>query len=231
MHIGICDDEIYVLELLEKMVREYCSRNALPAHIHVFASGAELLALAEDLDLLFLDIQMPGIDGIAAGKLLRKRNQHCKIVMATCREDRMKEAFYLEAYRFLSKPFDPLEFEEAMRDFEKTMIGYRKITLWEMRMPVQVRHRDIIYIQTFDSYTEFFVGNRLMRSEKSLNALEEELDVKLFFRVNKKYMINFLYLDWYENGKLMIHGKEMTVSRRRKKEFEKHYRDFDLYYR
>lgn len=231
MHIGICDDEIFVLELMRQLVKDYCDRHMLEAEIHLFASGAELLALAENLDLLFLDIEMPELDGIEAGKLLRRKNQHCKIVMATCREDRMKEAFYLEAYRFLTKPFDPSEFEEAMDDFVRTMAGFRKMTLWEMRMPVEIRQRDIIYIQTFDSYTEFIVGNRLMRSEKSLNALEEELDSKLFFRVNKKYIINFLYMEHYEKGKLLIHGKEMTVSRRKKKDFEKCYRDFDLYYR
>ena len=173
MHIGICDDEIYILNLMKKMVEDYCRKHTLEAEIHLFGSGAELMTLAEDLDLLFLDIEMPETDGIAAGKLLRKRNQHCKIVMATCREDRMKEAFYLEAYRFLSKPFDQAEFEEAMNDFENSLIGYRKIKLWEMRLPVEIRQKDIIYIQTFDSYTEFIVGNRLMRSEKSLNALEE----------------------------------------------------------
>ena len=66
-----------------------------------------------------------------------------------------------------------------------------------MRQLVRVRQREIIYVQTFDSYTEFIVGNRLMRSEKSLSALEEELDPKLFFRVNKKYIVNFRYIDSY----------------------------------
>ena len=230
MHIGVCDDEIHILEMLRNMIRDYCERNALEAEIHLFSSGAELLSLAQNLDLLFLDIEMPEIDGIEAGKLFRKKNQHCKIVMATCREDRIKEAFYLEAYRFLSKPFDPSEFEEAMRDFERSMAGYRQIELWEARQRVLVRQRQIIYVQTFDSYTEFIVGNRLMRSEKSLQDLEEELDPELFFRVNKKYLVNFRYIDSYCKGELTIYGQTMTVSRRKKREFEQRYREFDLYY-
>ena len=230
MHIGVCDDEIHILEMLRNMIRDYCERNVLEAEIHLFSSGAELLSLAQDLDLLFLDIEMPEIDGIEAGKLFRKKNQHCKIVMATCREDRIKEAFYLEAYRFLSKPFDPSEFEEAMRDFERSMAGYRQIELWEARQRVLVRQRQIIYVQTFDSYTEFIVGNRLMRSEKSLQDLEEELDPELFFRVNKKYLVNFRYIDSYCKGELTIYGQTMTVSRRKKREFEQRYREFDLYY-
>ena len=225
MLIGICDDEISVLVTMRRMVKDYCGRNAVKAEIRLFASGAELAAQAEDLDLLFLDIEMPGLDGIAAGKILRKKNPHCKIVMVTCRDDRMREAFQLEACRFLSKPFDEEAFAEAMEGFEQSMAGCEKIELWEMRQLVRVRQREIIYVQTFDSYTEFIVGNRLMRSEKSLSALEEELDPKLFFRVNKKYIVNFRYIDSYGKGELTIREKTLIVSRRRKKEFERRYRN------
>lgn len=231
MLIGICDDEISVLVTMRRMVKDYCGRNAVKAEIRLFASGAELAAQAEDLDLLFLDIEMPGLDGIAAGKILRKKNPHCKIVMVTCRDDRMREAFQLEACRFLSKPFDEEAFAEAMEGFGQSMAGCEKIELWEMRQLVRVRQREIIYVQTFDSYTEFIVGNRLMRSEKSLSALEEELDPKLFFRVNKKYIVNFRYIDSYGKGELTIREKTLIVSRRRKKEFERRYREFDLYFR
>ena len=151
--------------------------------------------------------------------------------MVTCRDDRMREAFQLEACRFLSKPFDEEAFAEAMEGFEQSMAGCEKIELWEMRQLVRVRQREIIYVQTFDSYTEFIVGNRLMRSEKSLSALEEELDPKLFFRVNKKYIVNFSYIEGYDNGILTIRDTPMTVSRRKKKDFEKKYRDYDLYFR
>ena len=60
---------------------------------------------------------------------------------------------------------------------------------------------------------------------------EEELDPKLFFRVNKKYIVNFSFIEGYEDGTLLIRDTFMTVSRRKKKDFEKKYRDFDLYFR
>ena len=104
MHIGICDDEIAELQSLKRMIESYCDAHGLEAEIHLFASGVELLSESEHLDLLFLDIAMPGVDGIEAGKRFRKRNPRCKIAMETCREDRIREAFYLEAYRFLPKP-------------------------------------------------------------------------------------------------------------------------------
>ena len=86
MHIGICDDEIAELQSLKRMIESYCDAHGLEAEIHLFASGVELLSESEHLDLLFLDIAMPGVDGIEAGKRFRKRNPRCKIAMETCRE-------------------------------------------------------------------------------------------------------------------------------------------------
>ncbi len=231
MHIGICDDEIAALQSLKRMVENYCGVHRLETEIHLFASGVELLAGAEHLDLLFLDIEMPGVDGIEAGKRFRRRNPRCKIAVETCREDRIRDAFYLEAYRFLSKPLKEAEVWEALEGFEESRAGHRRISLWEMRQRVEVRQREIVYVQTYDSYTEYIVGNRLMRSEKSLHDLEKELDPKLFFRVNKKYIVNFSFIEGYEDGTLLIRDTFMTVSRRKKKDFEKKYRDFDLYFR
>ena len=171
MHIGICDDEIAELQSLKRMIEGYCDARTLEAEIHLYASGAELLAEANHLDLLFLDITMPGLDGIETGKRFRKRNPRCKIAMETCREDRIREAFCLEAYRFLPKPLEKAEVWEALEGFEKTRAGHRRISLWEMRQRVEVRQRDIVYVQTYDSYTEYIVGDRLMRSERSLHDL------------------------------------------------------------
>ena len=230
MQVYIIDDEPKIRRGLANIISSY--RPSWPAPLT--AGNAETAwndPAFLSTDLLFLDIEMPGLDGIAAGKILRKKNPHCKIVMVTCRDDRMREAFQLEACRFLSKPFDEEAFAEAMEGFEQSMAGCEKIELWEMRQLVRVRQREIIYVQTFDSYTEFIVGNRLMRSEKSLSALEEELDPKLFFRVNKKYIVNFRYIDSYGKGELTIREKTLIVSRRRKKEFERRYREFDLYFR
>lgn len=165
MQIGICDDEIFMLEIIRLMIEDYCHRHDLEAEIYLYASGAELLSMARDLDLLFLDIQMPGMDGIEAGKLLRKKNRDCKIIISSGYEERMKDTFCLEAFCFLSKPFQADEFEAAMRTFEESRVGYQTIELYETRQPVWLRQRDIIYIQTYDSYTEFMVKDRMMRSE------------------------------------------------------------------
>ena len=69
-----------------------------------------------------------------------------------------------------------------------------------------------------------------MRSEKSLRVLETELDDRLFFRIDKKYIVNMGCIRDYHNGIVKLTDKEFVVARRRKKAFETAYRVYDLEY-
>lgn len=229
--IGICDDEKYIADILKTKIQICFNEYGIQTEILVFLSGKELLDCSQKLDLLFLDIDMSEIDGIEAGKCFRNKNKDCKIAMITVRSDRMKEAFSLEAYRFIVKPFEDDEIREAIDSFMRRRIGYRKILLYERRRAVEIYQYQIMYIQTYDSYTEFIVESRILRSEKSLKELETELDGRLFFRINKKYIVNFRNINFYENGMISIAEEKMKVARRRIHEFEKSYREFDLKYR
>lgn len=102
MTIGICDDETYILKQLEKAINSYFTTKEVPLEILIFHSGEEVIANTVQMDMLFLDIEMTGIDGIATGELLRERQKCCKIVMATGKVERFKEAFRIQAFRFIT---------------------------------------------------------------------------------------------------------------------------------
>lgn len=231
LQIGICDDEKLAAAILEQKIKRCLKQHDIDAEIYIFFSGDQLLRSMQQFDILFLDIDMPGRDGIATGMEYRKRDKECKIVMETSRVERMREVFYLEAYRFLVKPISENELEEVFLSYQKRCIGGDKISLMENRQCVNVWQRDICYVQSYDSYTEFIVKDRVLRSEKSLRMLEEELDARLFFRIDKKYIVNLGCVGAYHNGIVKIGGKEFAVARRRKSAFETAYRAYDLEYR
>jgi DNA-binding LytR/AlgR family response regulator len=229
--IGICDDEKQIIEVLKEKIMAYMESCTMEVNYLEFYSGEELLNSESQLDLLFLDIDMPGMDGIETGKRFRAQNRDCKIVMETARSDRMKEAFFLEAYRFIEKPFQDSEINEALSAFLESRIGFQKICLWERRKMVEVYQYQILLAQTYGSYTEFLVGSQTLRSEKSLKELEAELDDRMFVRIDKQYIVNLKYIDRYENGSVSIAGELIKVSRRRLRSFEEKYREYDLRYR
>lgn len=103
--------------------------------------------------------------------------------------------------------------------------------LFWKRNVCKVQQRDIHYIQALDSYSEFITGSQVFRKEVSLNDLEECLDDRMFCRIHKKYIINLRWVEAFKEGIIYIDDKTLIVSRRKKKEVEKKYIDYDLKYR
>lgn len=97
-----------------------------------FYSGEELLRSLNGEELLFLDIKMPGLNGIEVGELLREKND-CKIIVATGWTEYFKDAFRIGAFRFVTKPFEKKEIKEALEAFLKTKIGMETIGLYRER--------------------------------------------------------------------------------------------------
>ena len=119
----------------------------------------------ERIDILFLDIEMPYMDGIDVGMQIFKNNKKCKIIMASGREDRFKESFKINAFRFVSKPYQTEEIEEALESCFQTYVGMSVIQLYNHRVLHDIQQKDIMYIRAYDGYIEAQIGNKTMRRD------------------------------------------------------------------
>lgn len=230
MVIGICDDHEMIIRQLKRIIDDLLMKQKVNYSIRTYLSGTELLKDINQIDVVFLDIDMPGMDGIEVGKQIVNKSD-CKIIMETSRVDRFKEAFKIHAIRFVTKPFDPKEIDEALKLVMKGEIGVETIELYSMRNPYNVKQNDICYIRAFNGYVECMVGDKIFRKDISLNKLEEMLDKRLFARVNRQYIVNIRWVSEYYDGDFTIWNQKFQVSRRLKKDFEKKYMEFDLNYR
>lgn len=229
--IGICDDEITVLGALKYLIQECLEELGEEADIFEFRSGDQVLTEFHSLDLIFLDIEMPGLDGIEIGKALHRMGYQGKLIMATGFVDRFKEAFVIEAFRFVTKPFQKDEILGVLEDFIRARLGIKQIQVYKDRNIYTFLQKDIIAVKAMNSAVELEMKNGIFRKESSLAEMEQVLDSRLFFRISKQYIINMQEISKYRNGKLMLHGTEYKVSVRKKKEFERTYMMFDAEYR
>lgn len=229
--IGLCDDQMAVAMRLKKIISDILQEEGENWEICLFDSGEKLLETAELINVVFLDIEMPGLDGIETGKELKRRNPDCKIIMATGKVERFKEAFHIQAMRFITKPFDKREIEEALKAVEKSHVGNAKIELYYLRNSYQIEQDKIQYIKAYNGYTEYRVENQVFRKDMSLNEVEKMLDKRLFVRIHRQYIINMRWIQSYSNGKVEIGDIEIDVSRRKRKDFEQKYIEYDLNYR
>lgn len=228
--VALCDDQEYILVQLKKLLCEIFKKKDCQYVIEAFSSGEELISKNEYYDMIFLDIEMPGMDGIQAGEIIRQRNMECKIIMATSAVERYKEAFHIRAFRFVTKPFVADEIEEAVDAVLSLKKDDDSIELYYQRILCKVKLKDIQYIQAYNGYSEFLVGNRIFRKEVSLNNMEELLDRQFFSRIHRQYIINMRWITSYDNGEVIVGNQVIPVSKRKRKEFEQEYMEFDLKY-
>ncbi|CDD74678.1 putative DNA-binding response regulator [Clostridium sp. CAG:62] len=114
MQIAICDDEKSIGLILEEKIKKL-----LPdAVIEKYLSGDELIASGCKPDILFLDIQMPGMDGMETARLLRQKNERMVLIFVTAVEEYVFQAFDVAAFHYLVKAFSDEKFEEVEYVFQ-----------------------------------------------------------------------------------------------------------------
>ena len=107
MRILFCDDNSVILEQLRSYVSDYFKRNGgQQPELVCYANGDALLAAETRADIAFLDVEMPGINGIQLGAKLKEMNPHIKIFIVTSYPDYLDEAMRFQVFRYLSKPID-----------------------------------------------------------------------------------------------------------------------------
>lgn len=223
--IGICDDEIHIAYELEKSIQQYAKNHVIT---RIYSSGERLLEDAVLFHTVFLDIDMPGMDGIETGRQLLNLNPDCKIIMSTGMAERANDGCKIHAIRYLIKPFCEEDIREAVQFVLKEEMGIAKIKVYSKRRECCFHQYEIHCMTAFDSYVEFLIGDKLYRKDTSLSALEEVLDQRMFVRINRKQIINLKYVKQVTQEKYLFQDKELKIARGRKKDFFRTYQSYDF---
>lgn len=232
IRIAICDDMSEMNNTMSEILRDILDEKDIVYEISQFYSGKELLKQIEQIDLAFLDIEMPEMDGIETGEYIRRQNPRCKIIIASAREERMKETFRVNAMRFVSKPYDKEEIYEAVETYLVTFqLGMQKIEVFKNRKLYRICQREIQYIEAYNGTVNIVARNTIFRKEMTLNKIEEMLDKRIFFRIHKTYIVGLFYVKNYTENKVLIEEEQLPLSRRNRRDFERAFIDFDVIYR
>lgn len=228
MNIAICDDNKEALSVLSLLVKEAGEAKDTKINIECYSSGIKLIEECKNYDAVFLDIEMPEIDGIDTGREIRKNNPSCILIMATAYENKFREAFKIEASRYLTKPYDPEEVSEAVDFIISRTNDCHQIETYFQRNLCKIKSSDISYIRSINGDCECYVKGKCFRKDVPLSEMEKELEGSDFVRVHKSYMVNMRLVDDYADGMLFVGDTEIPVASRRKKNFEKRFITFDI---
>lgn len=192
-------------------------------------------------DLLFLDIQMPEKTGF---DLLEMLPTVPKVIFTTAYDEFALQAFEINALDYLLKPIEPKRLEGALNklreqvdkenvqsEAEQQTKGKKKILGEQVFVKDGdkcwfVNLKDIRLLESDGNYVKVYFDNNRPLIHRSLNALDEKLDDRMFFRASRKYIINLTWIDkiepWF-NGGLMVTlkgGERVEISRRQAAKFK-----------
>ncbi len=234
----IIDDERLARNELKKLLLEF-------PEIEVIAEAANANEGIEKIDslnpdLIFLDIQMPGKTGF---DMLAELDKAPDVIFTTAYDDHALKAFEVNALDYLLKPVEPKRLADAIQKLhleeDKEQVGDDEIAVNRSLLHEHdqvfvkdgercwfVKLSDIRLFESVGNYAKVYFSLNKPLILKSLNALEERLDEKVFFRANRKHIVNLRLIEKIEpyfNGGLLLElkgGEKIEVSRRQTVKFK-----------
>lgn len=230
MRIGICDDQREVCELIADKVK-----NLYPDETIVqYETGREVMEDTALPDILFLDIQMPGMDGMETARELRKRDPSLIIIFVTAIEDYVFQAFDVGAFHYLVKPFADDKLREVLqnavrlytdRGKETAGRGQREaasIIVTSGGKHITIRLEDIVYAEVFDRKVMLHTLDSDIEYYGKMKDLEQKAGDG-FYRPHRAYLVNFRYIRKYDAATIYLEKGQTLMAKQNYQEFVKRY--------
>ena len=200
MQIAICDDEVSMVQILEEKIKKL-----LPdAVIEKYLSGDELIASGSKPDILFLDIQMPGMDGMETAKMLRQDNEDMILIFVTAAEEYVFQAFDVGAFHYLVKPFSDEKLKEVVTKAVHNIKRSSRLEKDEKYIMVQTAGshikiflRDIVYAEVYNRKVIIHTRSTDIEYYGKLQELSDMAGTD-FFRTHRAYLVHFKYVEKYD---------------------------------
>lgn len=219
MNIFICDDDENIINQLSTYIQEYFNKNKLKCPTIIpCCSGEALLLSRQHPDIVFLDIEMPGMSGITTATKLKELNPHVIIFIVTSFMEYLDSAMEILVFRYLNKPIDKLRlirnFKDALRIYNSQSL---QIAIETKAGVYTVYTDDIIFIEARDRKITVYTTTGSYISVHSMNDWVNKLVGLSFFQTHKSFLINFKYVCHFTHDTVYLYDNQFQAYLTRRK--------------
>lgn len=218
MRVAVCDDEAEYCKQMQKMIEKMY--HSLDVIVDTYQTGRDLLRQFEkqNYDLIFLDIEMPGIDGISLARRLRDRKEELRLVFLTSHVEYALKGYEVQALRYLTKPVQEDKLKEVLCYVMKQMQDQRIIWLKTSAGEERVSLSDILYLEAQDQNISINTAERSYVVRYNLRDFEQELKEYGFFRIHRGYLVSLRKISAVRKNEVTLDGGTvLPLSRTREK--------------
>jgi DNA-binding LytR/AlgR family response regulator len=213
VQIAVCDDEIIFLEDMVDHIALQFKKADSEFNINSFIDGTKLLEENSNIpfDVLFLDIEMPGISGIEMAETIRASNPYVIIIFITNRDDLVFHSLRYRPFRFIRKTHLGEELPEAIEAIVKKLRSENQyFTVSFNNSSMQIRITDIMYVESYKHDIFLYTQDEKYRIKSNLKRIEKELESYGFIRVHSGFLVNYRYIFSIDKTKVILNNKDMV---------------------
>lgn len=222
MNIAVVDDEKVIREYICNLIKEQKPES----HIEVYAAGYEMLASEKQFDIVFLDIQMDGMNGIETARILREKQEDAIVIFITGVKEYVFDALDLYAFHYLLKPVDEKKFKEVLQKAERENIKKKeKKCLFIKTRNITLNQAGILYIESRAKKVEIHTEEqgKTIVIYGSLDEIGGQLGED-FYRCHRSYIVNMAHITEYDNESItLINGDKVYLAKKKYGDFVKAY--------
>lgn len=224
LKVAVCDDDKVVVAGIEKELYRLAGLKNISIDIDVFYNGNELINYINSgnkYDLIYMDIEMPHMNGIESAMEIRKTHTDTLLIYITGHESFAKDVFEVDTFRFLTKPIEFGRFEKYFYDAAARLGKTGEFFHYQYKkVSYRTAVNDIMYFQSDKRVTYIVDKNDTAKCYHRLNDIEKTLKEKgvEFLRIHQSFLVNPRYIKRYMHDSVeLVNGEILSVSENRRK--------------
>ena len=221
INIAVVEDEEQYASQIKQYIYRYAEENNAAFSVDVFPSAESFLFADCAFDLVMMDIQLPGMDGMSAAKQLRQTNPYVALVFITSLAQFAIKGYEVGALDFMVKPFTyynfALKFKRVCDYLDKS--GDDNILIHSKTQTNVVRASDIYYVEIVAHTITYFTALGDFTVSGTMKKVCDQLAAYPFALCNQCYLVNLRYVQCVDANEATVNGVRLAVSRPRRKDF------------
>ncbi len=224
LRIAVVDDNPQDAESLQESLGEYFASHSKETEILIYHKGDEFLsAFHSDFDIIFLDVEMPGIDGFMVAEKIRQTDQKTLIIFQTNMSQLARQGYRYAAFDYIVKPLIAndlaLTLDRALANLA-SKTDRVVLLLDENKRKTAVGISEIAYLDVNGHYITFHTTKGNFSQYGVFKVVLEELDLPEYFaKCNNCYVVNYRFIDKVFADSLLVNGDTLAISRSQKRQF------------